>query len=526
MTEPAPSPLHVDVALLRRRMGHWHPAVPVVLLWSEKAGCTSLLRWFLGQTGDLEEAERYSDWIHDWEFDVMKARDGYDRELARRLEAGTPVFKLVREPFARAVSQYLMMLTLSDESGHFTVPIRRQVREFVHGTADTVETFSFIEYLTWLSGQDLEPLNDHVTPQYTPLERVLANAGRSVELLRLESFADDISRLEHHLGLPAVDTGEASRSSHHTVRHPVEADPEAVVRLRPPVPLPPDYPIPQSASFMTPETTELVARIFADDFDVYGYETPVAPWRSSRSSGRVELCEAPRALDPWMRSVVNRLPISAEAAASGGDDRAVALVVLRDPVTLAWAEWQDVVASTDHPLHDVVVDRGLRLGDVVGLAGAWMLDNMQVRALGGGPIENRLVTEADLQNAELRLLDPASAIGIAEHPEATAAMFGARYGRWLLHRTRTGVTASPQNSDLDSSPDADDLEALEALTRYDRRLYATAVRTFHERWALLPPHVRIRRRTLPFENRIATGWADLASLVSKRVGHSSASRSA
>ena len=77
----------------------------------------------------------------------MKARPGYTDRLVQQLNDHAPAFKLVRDPFDRAVSGFLMLVTLGDDSGHCTVTIRQQIREFVYGNPDVPYSFGFIDAL-------------------------------------------------------------------------------------------------------------------------------------------------------------------------------------------------------------------------------------------------------------------------------------------------------------------------------------------------------------------------------------------
>lgn len=267
---------------LRRRMPYQHPRVPVVACWSEKAGCTSLLKWFLAHTGELAEAQAYSDWIHDWELAVMTSRPGYAEQVIDRIAGGAPVVKLVRDPFERAVSGYLMMFILDDASGHFTVPMRRSIRALVYGDPDVPFSFSFLDHLRWLETHAVDGtlpidasthLDDHLAPQVVPMERHLAD----LRLLRLERFDDEIERLTHDLGLAPVELGALTTSHHHTVRAAdLDLDPEVVVRLHVPIPTQGgEYPLPPTSAFATPQTVETVARLYRADYDAYGYEPTI-----------------------------------------------------------------------------------------------------------------------------------------------------------------------------------------------------------------------------------------------------------
>ncbi|MEM1334766.1 MAG: class I SAM-dependent methyltransferase [Actinomycetota bacterium] len=259
----------LTVEELRPRVPFHHPSFPVVLLWSEKSGCTTLLTWFLMQTGHLEAARAHHRWPHEWEHDVMKAAPGYEQGVVDALVSGTPAVKLVRDPFDRAVSSYLQLCVFDEDSGHFTIELRRRIRAFVYGDADVPYAFSFVDMLRWLDQADLDTVDGHLGPQSTRLEDHLAD----LELVRLEEFDAAIRRLEQRFDLAPADLATASDSDHHTVRdHELPNAPGSAARLHVPMPIPEGYPLPTADAFLTEETALLVERIFATDYERYGYD--------------------------------------------------------------------------------------------------------------------------------------------------------------------------------------------------------------------------------------------------------------
>lgn len=108
--EPAFS---IDAAL-KMRLPHYHPDVPLLVACSQKAGCTSVLKWFLFQAGLLEEAARFTTAgvgldIHAYEDSVFKAGPEYKTSVAGALQAGLPMVNFVRCPYQRAFSSYLQI---------------------------------------------------------------------------------------------------------------------------------------------------------------------------------------------------------------------------------------------------------------------------------------------------------------------------------------------------------------------------------------------------------------------------------
>jgi hypothetical protein len=67
-----------------RRILH-APDFPLVLLFTEKAGCTSLTKWFLFHIGKLDEATDYHPWVHRYRKNVLCQQRGYKQEAMRLL---------------------------------------------------------------------------------------------------------------------------------------------------------------------------------------------------------------------------------------------------------------------------------------------------------------------------------------------------------------------------------------------------------------------------------------------------------
>ena len=91
--------------LLEQRTPLFDADFPLIFLWSEKSGCTTLVKWFFDQLGLLDDALEYSGWVHDYENQVFRASGGYliDLESALRKRDKT-VVKLVRDPYQRSLS--------------------------------------------------------------------------------------------------------------------------------------------------------------------------------------------------------------------------------------------------------------------------------------------------------------------------------------------------------------------------------------------------------------------------------------
>lgn len=83
----------------------------LILFWSQKSGCTSLAHWFFYQINLFKEAIKYDSFIHNYENEIYKNSSDYFIELAAALYTnGKDTYKLVRNPYTRAVSSFFSLI--------------------------------------------------------------------------------------------------------------------------------------------------------------------------------------------------------------------------------------------------------------------------------------------------------------------------------------------------------------------------------------------------------------------------------
>jgi hypothetical protein len=258
-----------------RRILHG-PDFPLVLLFTPKAGCTSLTKWFLFQVGKLEEATAYHRWIHRYRMNVLCRQDGYRQEAMRLLRGHEkPVVKLVRNPYSRAVSSFLSTLN----NAHGTAPknwaheliVAARTQAGKPGNGGTALSFrDFVAFLA-ANGTARGQINGHVARQHAADEEQLG--GR---IIKLEQFATDIRNLESEYGLVQSPLDLITRSQHHRsasengATAPVwssdlEITTEQVRQYR-------KTGIPSYDTLYDDESRRLVRQCFAADFEAYGYE--------------------------------------------------------------------------------------------------------------------------------------------------------------------------------------------------------------------------------------------------------------
>ena len=273
--------------LLQRRKPINHSKVPLILCWSQKAGCTAALKWYLHHAGLLEEALQLEDpntrlKIHSYENKVLKARPGYTDDLVAAIQAGKPLAGFMRCPYERAFSSYMILnhgwYLKMKRRGVISpgMKIRQSVAESVHGEGvEMNRPISFRDYLRWLRQQDLAGLDPHHKPQLSPLHRLVP-----VTFYRLIDFDAAISLMEETFALEnSLSERERFSSGHH--RQKVEtSEAEILAFLEKPIPLE-AYPV-QNLPKVTKsvlsgtEIETLIKGVFAEDIAAYDNIAPLS----------------------------------------------------------------------------------------------------------------------------------------------------------------------------------------------------------------------------------------------------------
>jgi hypothetical protein len=253
--------------LLVGPMPFHHESLPFAIAWTPKAGCTSLAKWFLFQTGDLAKALEYHNWIHRYRVEVFQRRHGYKTELAEIITRHSkPMFKLVRNPYDRAVSSFLAVLDAMEErrlkrGRHLPLVARGLLVEAGCGT-----TISFRQFLEALRSADLKhnKINPHIDLQYRDGEKAIVT-----RIIKLEDFEQEIRTLEGEFALAASPLELITRSRHHRQKQDGQAGSLAETQFAP-VSIPHEE-TPSYDAFYDEHTVGLVRDVFDDDFAAYGY---------------------------------------------------------------------------------------------------------------------------------------------------------------------------------------------------------------------------------------------------------------
>jgi hypothetical protein len=231
----------------------------VAIIWSAKSGCTFAVKWFLLQRGELQGAQEYSNWIHDYRTGVYRPSEHYMAGVHRAEFGKMRYIRLVRDPYSRTVSSYLHMIrTVGDQNFH------RPFNEFLGRDIEAGQGVSFAEFCDFLEATDVAHCDVHYRQQAHPLETSkLIDIDHVVHLEKLER---ELPPLVERYGLLPASIAELSASHHNTVRaEATEFAGDQLLRRTE------DDIYPSYHAFYNDQLASRVRTIYAEDFARYGY---------------------------------------------------------------------------------------------------------------------------------------------------------------------------------------------------------------------------------------------------------------
>lgn len=230
------------------------PELRLALFWSPKAGCTTAVKWFFSQAGLLDEALRYSPWIHLYRQNVFQKSAVFQDALQRIDKLDLRFVKVVRNPYARAVSSFIHANLHGID--------QQDISRHLGRALDPEHGYSFIEFITYLSKVDIQACDPHFMAQTHALE--LKFPRIIPEIIKLEQATVDFRRVETLYSLKSVALDDISKSGHHTrrVRTGEFCGDRAFARQT-------EYK--DYRDYYNPEIEQLVYDIYKEDFVRYGY---------------------------------------------------------------------------------------------------------------------------------------------------------------------------------------------------------------------------------------------------------------
>jgi hypothetical protein len=227
------------------------PVNNVVMDWSPKVGCTILTKMFFRQMGLLEKALEYHSWIHEYRMHVFSKE--FPTQLSDILHPENYTFKVVRNPYIRAVSAYIHTMKKSVMHPPVAGVLNRKDANI-----------SFEQFVEFLSKSDLTSCDPHYALQKKYFE--FDHPGCFRKIVHLENLEAGIREVNEegrqHFDLTGLSShhhaeiADGFTKDAHRIRWSDLADQ-----------------IPPHLSFFNTELANKVYHLYKADFEDYGYSS-------------------------------------------------------------------------------------------------------------------------------------------------------------------------------------------------------------------------------------------------------------
>jgi hypothetical protein len=227
---------------------------PLLLFWSPKSGCTTLIKWFFFQIGLLQKAIDYNPSVHLYRVDIYEKQENYKLKIIEQLMGDKKdVYKLVRNPYSRAVSSFLATSTNG--------AILNQIAPGLHNGL----SFKKFLYIIKDIGVKKDLIDVHIAQQYVEEEELFIQ-----NYVHLEHFTTSIRNIEKKYNLLESPIQNIIKSPHHRAQQMTDYGKQTFAEVN--MSLKTLYGVlPEYKNFYDEETRDLVREIFKKDFEKYGY---------------------------------------------------------------------------------------------------------------------------------------------------------------------------------------------------------------------------------------------------------------
>lgn len=185
---------------------------PIVICWTPKSGCTTVLKWFLEQNSLLEKAYEFNPWVHEYREKILYNQI-YKKECRKIFEGNTSgkfIIKVIRNPIKRSVSSYLHFLRFGKISKNWPVVQKIESWKKENGLASQ-SGLSFRQFLNFVICQKISGgRNDtHFESQYNKIQDPKVDI-----FIPIEKISSEIPKIEKEFNLKKIDINELSKSGH------------------------------------------------------------------------------------------------------------------------------------------------------------------------------------------------------------------------------------------------------------------------------------------------------------------------
>lgn len=248
------------LAMLMEQRPLLDPQRKLIVVFSPKSACSSVVIWFFKLIGHAKAARNYDPWPHNYRIDVYYRSALYFRALLDDLPRYR-VIRVVRNSYERVAGSFRHALAHGYADG--------QIAKALPGHGLGEHSLSFREFLDFLETEDLETCNPHHGLQMHPLEKMI-EPHDTIDVTS-ENLFSRLNAIETELKLKKTDFGaltwlrelDASRSVSRT------GDFDDVYATR----LTRDQarrgPWPTSELLLTQAACDRIARLYAKDIHRY-----------------------------------------------------------------------------------------------------------------------------------------------------------------------------------------------------------------------------------------------------------------
>jgi len=240
---------------------------PVVISFTPKSGCTTILKWFLEQNNLLQEAFMYSEWVHDYREKVLYASNGYMEECLSVFTNNPDnkiIIKVIRNPIYRSISCYLHYLRQSSIAKNWSIIREIEDWKSSNGLNDQ-QGISFNQFLKFIiSNQSGKVLDPHFSCQYDPIQDSKVNI-----YIPLEIISNEIRNLEKRFNLKKIDINFISESPHNNKPSTFSNWPKDASSFPADQNFEKRLGIPNANIFLDKETVIMIKNAYWQDFEKY-----------------------------------------------------------------------------------------------------------------------------------------------------------------------------------------------------------------------------------------------------------------
>jgi hypothetical protein len=212
--------------------------------------------------GMLDKALAYNPWVHFYEFEVYKRPNNYNAEVLMQIfNSQKDVFKLVRNPYRRAISSFTVLIGGMKQ---YYAREAKEIKKLFYHDENSDKGISFKQFLYYLkeTGTHIGAVDYHFAQQYIEGEENLVK-----NYIRLENFNHHILAFEKEYQLLPSPLPLITKSEHHLSSFMILTGDHSETLFTEI-----NGALPAYQSFYDEETKDLVKELFKKDFEMYQYK--------------------------------------------------------------------------------------------------------------------------------------------------------------------------------------------------------------------------------------------------------------